>query len=152
MKIKRILVPVDFSRYSLKALDDAADLAAPFGAELVAVFVIEPIYYAMPDFVGAGGSVGSVVEEQRQSAERELAKLRERQERRGRRLRTLVRSGAPHEGIVDAAAAVKASLIVMATHGRTGLTHVLMGSVAERVVRSAPCPVLTIKPRRPSRE
>ncbi len=148
MTIKRILVPVDFSRYSLKALDYAAELAKPLHAELVAVFVVEPIYYAMPDLIGTGmGGVGGVLEEQRAGARRELDKLAQREARRGRKLRTLLRSGTAHQGIVDAAKAVKANLIVMATHGRTGLTHALMGSVAERVVRTAACPVLTVGPR-----
>lgn len=148
MKIKRILVPVDFSRYSLKALDYAAELAKPLGAELIAVFVVEPIYYAMPDLIGTGmGSVGGVLEEQRANARGELDKLAQRQAQLGRSLRTLLRSGVAHQGIAEAAKAVKADLIVMATHGRTGLTHALMGSVAERVVRTAACPVLTVGPR-----
>ena len=149
MKIKRILVPIDFSSHSLKALDYATELAKPLAAELVAVFVLEPVYYAMPDLIGAGvGAVGGVIEEQRAIARKELDKLQQRLARRGRTLRTLVRSGAAHQGIVEAAKAVKADLIVMATHGRTGLTHALMGSVAERVVRTAACPVLTVGPKR----
>jgi nucleotide-binding universal stress UspA family protein len=55
--------------------------------------------------------------------------------------------GAAHRGIADAANSVKADLIVMSTHGRTGIAHALMGSVAEKVVRTAPCPVLTVRPR-----
>jgi nucleotide-binding universal stress UspA family protein len=148
MTIRRVLVPIDFSRYSLKALDYAAELTRPLGAELIAIFVVEPIYYAMPDMIGTGmGGVGGVLEEQRANARRELEKLAQRQARRGRKLRTLLRSGVAHQGIVDAAKAAKADLIVMATHGRTGLSHALMGSVAERVVRTAACPVLTIRPR-----
>jgi nucleotide-binding universal stress UspA family protein len=63
------------------------------------------------------------------------------------KLRALLQTGAAHLAIAAAAKQVKADLIIMATHGRTGVTHLLMGSVAERVVRSAPCPVLIVRPR-----
>lgn len=145
-KIKRILVPVDFSPPSLKALDYAADFAKPLGAELCALFVIEPIYYAVPDLAGAAaGAVGGLLEEQRKSAKLQLERLQARYARRQVKLRTLLQTGTPYQAITDAAKTLKADMIVMSTHGRTGVSHLLLGSVAERVVRTAACPVLTIR-------
>jgi nucleotide-binding universal stress UspA family protein len=145
-KIKRILVPLDFSPPSLKALDYAADFAKPLGAELCALFVIEPIYYAVPDLAGAAaGAVGGLLEEQRKSAKQQLERLQARYARRQVKLRTLLQTGTPYQAITDAAKSLKADIIIMSTHGRTGVSHLLLGSVAERVVRSAACPVLTIR-------
>jgi len=146
MKIKRILVPVDFSKQSLKALDVAVDFAKPLGAELVVLFVIEPIYYAVPDLAGtAAAALGGMLEEQRKSAKQQLARLQARYARRRVTLRALLQTGMPYQAIVDTAKGIKAGLIVMSTHGRTGMKHLLLGSVAERVVRTAKCPVLTIR-------
>ncbi|MGD9765418.1 MAG: universal stress protein [Candidatus Binatia bacterium] len=89
-----------------------------------------------------------MLEEQRKSAQQQLAALQRRQARRGTNVRPLLRSGVAYQGILEAAAAEKASLIVMATHGRIGWAHAFLGRVAERVVRTAPCPVLTIGPQR----
>ncbi|MFN8644146.1 MAG: universal stress protein [Candidatus Binatia bacterium] len=145
-KIKRILVPIDFSPPALKALDYAADFAKPLNAELCVLFVIEPIYYAVPDLAGAAaGAVGGLLEEQRSSAKAQLERLQARYARKQVRLRTLLQAGTPYQAITDAAKSLKADMIVMSTHGRTGVSHFLLGSVAERVVRTAACPVLTIR-------
>jgi nucleotide-binding universal stress UspA family protein len=145
-KIKRILVPIDFSPASLKALDYAADFAQPLGADLSVLFVIEPIYYAVPDLAGAAaGTAVGLLEEQRASGKRQLERLQARYAKRRIKLRTLMQTGTPYQTIVDAAKSLKAHLIVMSTHGRTGVSHLLLGSVAERVVRTSPCPVLTIR-------
>jgi universal stress protein A len=145
MKFKRILVPVDFSSSSLQALEFAADLAKPFDAEVVVLFVIEPVLYPVPDFASAHSSaLAELVDDQRRSARAELARSARRYARRRVRLRTAIEYGAPPRVIVDAAKRAKADLIVMATHGRTGVSRLLMGSVAERVVRTAACPVLTL--------
>ncbi len=152
MKIKRILVPVDFSPHSQEALEYAADLAKPFGAELVVIFVIEPIYYAGPDYTGLSSPVvAGLVEEQRKSAREELARLEKQYGKRRIKLRAVTQTGMPYRVIADSAKRLKADLIVMATHGRTGMSHLLMGSVSERVVRIATCPVLTMHPARPRR-
>jgi nucleotide-binding universal stress UspA family protein len=145
-KIKRILVPVDLSKHSLKALDYAVELARPLGAELHVLFVVEPIYYAVPDLAGAAaGAVGGLIEEQKQAARAQLEKLRARYAKKRVVLRPLLQTGTPYQAIVAAAKALRADLVVMGTHGRTGLAHALLGSVAERVVRHCASPVLTLR-------
>lgn len=146
MTIKRILVPVDFSKPALAALEYAVVFAKPFKARLTVLFVVEPIYSAAPGFGdGATAAMATLLDQQRQSARAQLVRLEQRYAKRRVQLRALLQTGAPHRAIADAAQQMKADMIVMATHGRTGLSHFLMGSVAERVVRSAPCPVLTLR-------
>jgi len=149
MTLKRILVPTDFSSHSLAALDYAVDFAKPFKAQLIAVFAIEPVYLAVPDFAGVGAAtaMGELLAEQRRGARTQLQALERRYAKRRVKLRLLLQTGAAHLAIAAAAKQVKADLIIMATHGRSGVTHLLMGSVAERVVRNAPCPVLIVRPR-----
>lgn len=163
MRIKKILVPVDFSKHSLKALDYAVEFAKAFKAELHVLFVIEPVSYATPaDFyAGMATQLSSLITEQRRTASRELSQLQARLAKKGATVKTALRSGIAYQEIVDAAKKLKADMIVHATHGRTGLSHLVMGSVAERVVRTATCPVLTVradvakkaaaKPRKPKR-
>ena len=144
MTIKRVLVPTDFSDNSSAALDYAADLARTLGAEVHVLFVIEPLYYAMSEF--AAPAVGELLEEQRRGCREQLAQLERRYAKRTPKLRVSQAVGTAHQAIVEGARRLKADLIVMATHGRTGVTHLLLGSVAERVVRTARCPVLTVRP------
>jgi len=139
MTIKRILVPVDLSEPSIQALDYAVDLAAFFKARLTVLFVAEPLYYA--------GDLGLVLEEQERLGREQLRCLEERVHQRGRRCETILLRGTPYQVISDEARRRAADLIVMGTHGRTGLSHLVMGSVADRVVRIAPCAVLTVPPR-----
>jgi nucleotide-binding universal stress UspA family protein len=146
MTIRRIFVPIDFSDSSKRALDYAIDLGRTLGADLTILFVAEPIYFATPgDLYGTSANLGMLLDEQRRGARCELKKLAARLEKRGVNAKTVLGSGVPHEVIVATAKARKADLIVMATHGRGGLSHMLMGSVAEKVVRSATCPLLTIR-------
>jgi universal stress protein A len=150
MQIKKVLVPVDFSKDSLRAAEYAKNFAAPFGAQLVLLHVIEPIYYASPaDMYAASPNLALLIEEQRKAAQAQLQQLAQKLSGQGAKVQTLLKSGSPAQVIADTAKRIKADLIVMATHGRTGLAHVLLGSVAERVVRLATCPVLTV--RRPRR-
>jgi len=150
MQIKKVLVPVDFSKDSLRAAEYAKNFAAPFGAQLVLLHVIEPIYYASPaDMYAASPNLALLIEEQRKAAQAQLEQLAQKLSGQGAKVQTLLKSGSPPQVLADTAKRIKADLIVMATHGRTGLAHVLLGSVAERVVRLATCPVLTV--RRPRR-
>ena len=143
--IKRILVPVDFSAPSLQALDYAIGFGRPLKAELTILHVVEPIYFAMPNGYGVGYDAGILLREIERSGREQLSRTAARLRARGVAARTLQSVGTPHQTIVDTAKKLKSDLIVMATHGRSGLSHLVMGSVAERVVRSATCPVLVIR-------
>lgn len=140
MKIKRILVPTDFSRHSLKALDYAIDFARSHDAELLLVSVVEPIRNTrlIPD-------VSELLENRRAEAAERLAALEKRTQQRYRNCRAEVHFGVPYEVITEVAKKSDADLIIIATHGHTGLYHLFLGSVAERVVRIAECPVLTVR-------
>jgi len=134
--IKRILAPVDFSEASLVGLDYAIAIGDRFNAEVVLVFVVEPLRYA--------GDRQLLLADERRFGRRELSRLERRLGERGLMHRTVLQVGTPYQVIVEEAQKCGADLIVMATHGRTGLSHLLLGSVAEKVIRSARCPVLTV--------
>jgi universal stress protein A len=140
MTIKRILVPTDFSVPSRRALDYAIDLARSPGIELLLVHVVEPIPHTR--FIA---DVSELLEQHRLRATENLAKLEKETRRRHRNCRCEVHFGIPYDVIADVARKRKADLIVIATHGYTGLHHLFLGSVAERVVRIASCPVLTVR-------
>ena len=143
LEIKKILVPIDFSDYSLKALDYAIDFATLTNAELFIVNVIEPIVYPT-DF-----TMGEVVPTFESSIEvnfsEQLKKIA--QEKIGDKLKyhLLTKEGRPFLEIISAARETDADLIIIATHGHTGMEHILFGSTAEKVVRKAPCPVLSLR-------
>lgn len=144
----KILAPTDFSDDSKLALSYAVELAQKFSAEIVVVHVDQPLAPVMVSELNPGLDVGTmnrIAEEQRLLALRELDQTTARLREQGLKARSLMRVGAPFLEIINAAVSENADLIVMGTHGRSGLAHVLMGSVAERVVRKAPCPVLTIR-------
>jgi nucleotide-binding universal stress UspA family protein len=142
LKIRTILVPIDFSKTSEKALVYAVRMAEQFGSKIVVLNVVEPI--ATPDF--AYHPLMLETDKAKSVAKTQLEKVC-----RGAMLpanmveRVLVRYGTPFAEITGAARTLKADLIILTTHGYTGLKHVFMGSTAERVVRHAPCPVLTVR-------
>jgi universal stress protein A len=140
MTIKRILVPTDFSAPSLKALDYAIDFARTHKAELLLLNVVEPIQHTrlIPD-------VSEILEQHRSEAAEKITQLEQRTRRRVRKCRAEVHFGVPYSVIADVAKKWKADLIIIATHGYTGLYHLFLGSVAERVVRVAECPVMTLR-------
>jgi universal stress protein A len=143
--ITRILVPMDFSPHADHAMDYAAGLAAQLGAAMELFHVVED-----PLLSGASAEIYVPnLEELREGmiddAERRLAACKATLGARGVPVVTTIRLGRPAYTIVEYATAARPSLIVMGTHGRTGLAHMVMGSVAERVVRTAPCPVLTLR-------
>jgi nucleotide-binding universal stress UspA family protein len=141
--IKDILVPTDFSDASREALLEARKFAEKFGARLTLLYVVEPPVY--PEIIYAPLITES---EQIVSACQEKLNQITRQNRIPPRLiqQTLVRTGSPALEIADAARTLKVDLIVISTHGRSGLARAFMGSTAERVVRHAPCPVLVVRP------
>ena len=143
-RIRSILVPVDFSKPSEKALDYAASLAKQFGVKLTLLNVVEPV--ATPDFA----YYPLMMENDKVVAEtkRRLAQVPVKAGVASELVeKILVRNGKPHWEITNAARTLKVDLIVISTHGYSGLAHVFMGSTAERVVRHAECPVLVVRGR-----
>jgi nucleotide-binding universal stress UspA family protein len=148
MTIHRIMVPVDYSDHSLRALEYAARFAAHFGAELDVVHVWDrPSYVPEGLTVGPKGSAKSLGDLIRENAEREMREFVSKVVvPEGVRLGTRLISGDPAHAIVHSCASTKPDLVVVGTHGRTGVQHLLMGSVAEKVVRLCPVPVLSVPP------
>jgi len=144
--LKRVLVPVDFSEMSRKALLYAVSFAEQFDAEIVLLHVVEPLP-APPEVVYL--ETGAIYTEVRKGAEKQLSVWRNAAAAAAS-VTTKIRTGVAYREIVEAAKDAKADLIVLGTHGRTGLAHLFMGSTAERVVREATCPVLVV--RSPERE
>lgn len=140
LTIRRILAPVDFSDPAPIALQYAAALGAGFDAEIVLLYVIEPVAYP--------AELGVVVNLEADLADRahtELEKLRERHLANYPNARSIVCHGVADQEIIDTARREAADLIVIGTHGFSGIKHLLLGSTAERVVRGAACPVLTVR-------
>jgi universal stress protein A len=143
MKIRRILAPTDFSEISDGCVKQAVELARTLGSEVVLLHAVEPVVLA-GDLFGAS-AVANVMDELQRAARQGLALRLERlRKRRGIRCRSVLVNGTAAAAIVDAAVRLGADLIMMATHGRSGLSHLFLGSVAERVVRGARCAVLTV--------
>jgi nucleotide-binding universal stress UspA family protein len=146
MEFRHILAPTDFSEYSKKAVASALELAKKFGAKLTILHVIELPPYPVEGYVPPSLSQTFMDDLERQ-ASTDLAQLIPEAEAAGVQVARLVAVGTPYRKIIDMAEAEHIDLIVMATAGRTGFSHLIMGSIAERVVRTASCPVLTIRPR-----
>ncbi|MDQ2855161.1 MAG: universal stress protein [Acidobacteriota bacterium] len=147
MQIHSILLPTDFSECGNYALSYAASLARTFGARIICVNVIEPI---VPTVGYTGMSeplpIADISEQMEDSAERELPKIAECEECAGLDVEELIVHGEAATEIVRVAKDREVDLIVISSHGRTGLGRILFGSTAEAVVRHASCPVLVVKP------
>jgi len=145
--IRQILVPVDFSEPSRVAFEYAADMARPLAASVDVIHVWEaPSFVPLGSALEAGEWNPSLVELVKKNAEKALDEFVSAAAKRGLAVRTShAEPGSPALAIAEAAKAGRYDLIVMGTHGRTGLSRTLIGSVAERVVRHAPCPVLTVR-------
>jgi nucleotide-binding universal stress UspA family protein len=152
LPFKKILCPTDFSEPSYKALEVAIDLAAHFSAELHLLNVIAPVPPITP---GPAPSVGFNValyqKELQKSAERNLKKVVEEKIPKKISVRSFIEQGIPGDKIAETAEKVKVDLIVIAKHGMTGWRHLIFGSVAEKVLRTASCPVLAV-PTPPEKE
>ena len=110
------------------------------------LFAVEPIYsITAGDLYTPSAELSALMQEQRRQGKEQLAKIEARLKPRYDKLRTLLADGLAYQLIVSTAEKLKSDVIIMATHGRTGLSHLFMGSVAEKVVRTAGCPVLTIR-------
>ena len=142
----RTLVPTDFSPPSDAALEYARILAAKFGSTLRILHVIDDPSHSS-EFVADGfaPSTEAIRIALIEHARKRLDHLMNLVDRARYNSHADAVLGTPAEAIIDYAGATGTSLIVMGTHGRTGLAHLLMGSVAEQVVRTAPCPVLTVR-------
>lgn len=139
---KNILCPVDFSTCSRNALTAATELARSSDAALTIVHVWQPPLYGAPEAM----MPGDVIQQMAQDAERTLADWEASAKAAGiKTAKSTMVTGAPWNEIMRLAEATHADLVVMGTHGRTGLKHALIGSVAERVVRHARCAVLVIR-------
>ena len=143
LHIRSILVPLDFSAPSQQTLTAAVAFARRFKAKLILLHVVEPV--ATPDFL-ASSPLMLANDQVMAAAHRELTKLvAANRIPRGIVGQVLVRFGRSFHEIADAARTLKVDLIVISTHGYTGLKHMLLGSTAERVVRHAPCPVFVVR-------
>jgi universal stress protein A len=141
--IRTILVPIDFSSHSAKALDFAVELAKALGSKLhlmhcyqVPATAVSPYGMVFPE---------GLERDVRDAAERTIAEWREKVEAEGVSVDHRVTPAFPSEAIADVAVEIEADLIVMGTRGLTGLKHVMLGSIAERTLRIAPCPVVSVK-------
>ena len=147
IEIHSILAPTDFSAHSEKAVRYACGLAERVGAELHLLHILSEILPAGPDPLLMPVMPPEYYQENEDRAKETLNSLLDSAWGTPRSIVTAVRWGSPVEAIVAYAVDNRIDLVVIATHGRTGLSHVLLGSVAERIVREAPCPVLTIRDR-----
>ena len=143
--IKRILYATDFSKSSARALDEAISLAQQNKAELLAVHVIEPVPYAAGEEFASAEIYTKIEEVTDRQAKAAMAKLMQRLKKANVKAQSLLLRGSAHDQIVKAAKSKKADMIVIGTHGRTGLSKLFMGSVAGKVISSATCPVVTVR-------
>ena len=143
MQIKKILVPTDFSEHATHAVAEAAKLAKPFGATVHLLHVVQlPLLPANPE---APPIPMAFWQEMRSHARERLTPVQKRLEAEGVRCETEVIEDVPGFAIAAAAERTHADLIVMGSRGLTGIKHALLGSVAERTLRAAPCPTLIVK-------
>lgn len=145
-QISRILAPTDFSEHSCHALRYARLFADRWDAELHILNVVEPAVFPTEAGLTPMGMM-NLDSELTFAAERAMEEILHRQELQGMsRVATAVGHGRASSVIIEYATQHQIDLVVIATHGRTGLEHLIFGSTAERVVRESPCPVLTIRP------
>ena len=143
--VRSILVPIDFSAHSKNALQCALPIAERFRATLHLVYVVEPTMY--PADLGFGQVVLPGVEDElREKGGDQLKALIRREIGDRVEASWIVRTGNPHQEILREAEERGVDMIVVATHGHSGVEHMLFGSTADRVVRHARCPVLTVGP------
>jgi nucleotide-binding universal stress UspA family protein len=147
IEIRKILAPTDFSPHAAKAVCYAARLAERLDSELHLLHVLSEVVPAGPEPLLVPVLPPEYYQETEEESRIALARSFDPAWGHPRAIEAAVRWDSPVEGVVEYARSLEIDLIVIATHGRTGLSHVLLGSVAERIVREAPCPVLTIRDR-----
>jgi universal stress protein A len=141
--LKHVLVPIDFSENSKKALRYAIPLAEQFGASITLINIIEPTVFPS-DFGFGQMSFPDVEQELVKKAEDELREIGTSVTTKTK-IRTVVKSGIPFVEVTNFASEENVDLIIVATHGRTGVEHILFGSTAEKIIRKAPCPALVVR-------
>ncbi len=144
MRIKTILFPTDFSNGARAAMDSALSLAKDYDAKLVLLYVIQDISIA-EWYIPSSISAADFTEEMKTSAGKEMEKWAVEAKAKVKDVDQMVVHGVPFVEIIRTAKEKNADLIVIGTHGRTGIDHMLFGSTAEKVVRKSPCPVLTVR-------
>jgi nucleotide-binding universal stress UspA family protein len=144
MQIKTILFPTDFSQGARAAMDHAVSLARDYDAKLILLYVIQDISIA-EWYIPSSLSVTDLVEDMQKSAWKEMDKWAAEVSAKVKTVEKTVVRGVPFVEIIRTAKEKGADLLVIGTHGRTGIDHMLFGSTAEKVVRKAPCPVLTVR-------
>jgi nucleotide-binding universal stress UspA family protein len=137
--VKRILAPIDFSSHSFRAMRDAYELSSDVGAELYLVHVVAPSHVIMQTRELAREAA------MQDEADKELARIKKDELHDSKSVTTSVVVGPPVPKILDYVSENAIDLIVISTHGRTGLERMLIGSVAEKLVRLAPCAVLILR-------
>ena len=143
--IKKILHATDFSKASARALQEAIKLARENQARLLVVHVIEPTPYVAGGEFGGAEIYTKLEDMAKRNAQSSMTKLLQRLKKLKIKAESLLLRGSSHDQIVKAAKSKKADMIVIGTHGRTGLSKLFMGSVAGKVVSLATCPVMTVR-------
>jgi nucleotide-binding universal stress UspA family protein len=145
MSYARILIPLDGSELSEEAIAAALPLAKAFGSELVFVAVLD-LTAGMYDVYSEAFNPVDLKAQLEKFLDAALDRAKTHAEAEGLAARRFLKVGVPHEEVASLSEEEGADLIVMTTHGRKGLTHLLLGSVTEKVIRTAPCPVLVVRP------
>jgi nucleotide-binding universal stress UspA family protein len=146
MRIRKILVPTDLSSASISAFKYARSIAEKYGASIFVLHVLEDIPILAIHTLDL--TLERVEKDMEENARRQLEKLVKSNLKTKAKVRTFIRKGVIHNEIIKFANEKKIDMIIMGTHGRTGIEHALLGSITEKVVRNANCPVLTVKPER----
>ncbi|MFZ2061017.1 MAG: universal stress protein [Candidatus Binatus sp.] len=149
--VKKILAPIDFSPHSMEAMRAAMEMAKDVGAEVHLVHIVAPHHTFIPLPLATSGEQSRELAREAamlEQAEEELARLKKDEFGDSKKVFTLAVVGHPVQKLIDYAKEQAIDLIVMATHGRSGAEHMLLGGTTEKIVRGAPCSVLVIRQRK----
>lgn len=144
VNLKKILFPTDFSEYSAVAQDYCISIAKKFDAQIYILHVIE-IFLPDPDYLSIYGDIDKLYKEFEAEAKKYMTQLVNDKQFASLKLQSHITIGKPFLEIIKYAKETNIDLIVMGSHGKSGLNHILFGSTADKVVTKAPCPVLTVK-------
>jgi nucleotide-binding universal stress UspA family protein len=144
IKFEKILVPVDFSEYSMQALKYSSEFAKAYNSEVFLLYVVEPIIYP-PDLSIGQITLPALNFQIDEKAKEELHRAAKESFAKETKVKIVVKLGKPYLEIIETARAESIDLIIISTHGHSGVEQILFGSTADKVVRKAPCPVLTLR-------